>query len=134
MKKNIEFLLILLLGFFYILISCYFFGKSCPFQILFGFSCPACGMTRAIQSALCFDFKSAFYYHPLFWFSPIFFVILDWTVKGKNKKYLIYITTITVILFLMVYFIRIFLDSDVLIFDYTNGILYQFFHTIIKNN
>lgn len=134
MKKNIEFLLILLLGFFYILISCYFFGKACPFQILFGFSCPACGMTRAIQSALRFDFKSAFYYHPLFCLSPIFFVILNWIVKGKNKKYLIYITTITVILFLMVYFIRIFLDSDVLIFDYTNGILYQFFHTIIKNN
>ena len=38
----------------------------CPFLYFFGVPCPGCGMTRALIKACTFDFKAAFYYHPLF--------------------------------------------------------------------
>jgi hypothetical protein len=42
------------------------FTAGCPFLLVTGIPCPGCGMTRAILSALRFDFTAAFGYHPLF--------------------------------------------------------------------
>ncbi|MCH9032723.1 MAG: DUF2752 domain-containing protein [candidate division Zixibacteria bacterium] len=39
--------------------------SSCPSQKLFGLSCPACGLTRSISSALHFDLARSVDYHPL---------------------------------------------------------------------
>ncbi|MBE6735159.1 MAG: DUF2752 domain-containing protein [Ruminococcaceae bacterium] len=46
----------------------------CIFQYLFSIPCPGCGMTRALLSALRFDFISAFRYHPMFWSLPILYL------------------------------------------------------------
>lgn len=37
---------------------------DCPFHML-GYSCPGCGMSRALVTVLKLDFTKAFYYHPL---------------------------------------------------------------------
>ena len=48
-------------------VACFaIFFYSCPFKYLTGLDCPGCGLTRAFFSALRFDFKAAFNYHPLF--------------------------------------------------------------------
>lgn len=38
---------------------------KCPIKYLTGFSCPGCGMTRALIM-MFYDMKGAFYMHPLF--------------------------------------------------------------------
>lgn len=47
---------------------------SCIFIELFGIRCIGCGMTRALLSAIRFDFASAFGYHAMFWSLPILFL------------------------------------------------------------
>ena len=42
---------------------------GCLFRKLTGVPCPGCGMTRAHLAALRLDFRTAFYYHPL-WMLP----------------------------------------------------------------
>ncbi len=51
-----------------------------------GYECPGCGMTRALISALRFDFVSAFQYHRMFWSLPILglYVLFDGKLF-KNK-------------------------------------------------
>lgn len=49
------------------------FGTACPSKLIFGFPCPACGMTRAHIYAFTLDFKSAFSMHPLF---PLSLVVI----------------------------------------------------------
>lgn len=41
------------------------FTWGCPIRNITGFPCPGCGMTRAYLSAFQLDFRSAFYWHPL---------------------------------------------------------------------
>ena len=62
----------------------------CFFQSVFGIGCPGCGMTRAWVFAIQFDFKSAFFYHPMFWSLPILYLyfwlddgLLPW--KAGNR-------------------------------------------------
>jgi hypothetical protein len=43
---------------------------GCVFRRVTGIPCPGCGMTRAHLAALQLDFKTAFFYHPL-WFLPV---------------------------------------------------------------
>ncbi len=47
---------------------------SCLFLKYFGFVCPGCGMTRAILAAVHLQFKTAFFYHPMFWSIPILYL------------------------------------------------------------
>ncbi len=44
---------------------------SCPILEITGIPCLGCGMTRALLSALKFDFKAAFSYHLMFWSVPV---------------------------------------------------------------
>lgn len=39
---------------------------QCPIRIIWGQTCAGCGMTRAIVSALKFDFRQACEYHPFY--------------------------------------------------------------------
>lgn len=58
--------------------------EGCPFEIIFGIPCPACGITRAWICALKLDFSNAFYYHPLFLLIiPIMIVLIY-----KDYKYI----------------------------------------------
>lgn len=87
----------------------YIFDLPCVYVKLFGVYCPGCGMTRAILSALQFDFISAFKYHPMFWTMP--FVLAYLTFDGKlfkNKKINNIILILIAIGFLINWLIKIF--------------------------
>ena len=47
------------------------FNLYCPFLQLTGIECLGCGMTRALTSAIHFDYAAAFEYHRMFWSLPI---------------------------------------------------------------
>ncbi len=49
-------------------------GISCVFRYFLGFTCPGCGMTRAVISALRWDFVAALEYHLMFWSVPILYL------------------------------------------------------------
>lgn len=58
----------------------------CVFLWATGYECFGCGMTRALLSALRFDFISAFQHHRMFWSLPILglYVLFDGKLF-KNK-------------------------------------------------
>jgi len=57
---------------------------SCVFLTLFNVPCFGCGMTRALLSALSFDFFEAFSYHKMFWSVPLLY--LCFLFDGKLFK------------------------------------------------
>jgi len=59
-------------------------GIGCPIRFVFHVQCPGCGMTRALLSALRFDFASAFAYHPAWAVVPIAAVLA--VVFGITKR------------------------------------------------
>ena len=46
--------------FLYFVLTDFFFHSSCPLVLLFGISCPGCGLTRAAACVLMGDFAGAF--------------------------------------------------------------------------
>lgn len=103
------------------------FGIGCIFKWFTGISCPSCGMTRATLAALRLDFKSAFYYHPLFWLiiSSLLFIIHAKKPLFGNKLYQnIFIAGIFITV-LAVYFFRLFIiDNNVVTIEISNGQLF----------
>lgn len=65
----------------------YIFKAECIFIRFLNIPCPGCGMTRALLSALSFDFISAFKYNAMFWALPIMYIyfLCDGRVF-KNKR------------------------------------------------
>ena len=59
----------------------------CPAKEIFGIDCPGCGLTRACLSALRFDLKAAFEYHPLFWLfgAGLFYLVFYEQIKRRFK-------------------------------------------------
>jgi hypothetical protein len=97
------------------------FGYQCPLLEYTGIACPVCGMTRAWLSILRFDIPGAFHYHPLFLLVPFISAVMlfpEFTTE-KTRKY-IYI--IVGIIFVLVYFYRLFFTaSDVVTIDFWNS-------------
>lgn len=124
MKKNKELILsglivILIYGLLFII------GITCPIKYITGISCAGCGMSRAYFSLLHFDFKSAFYYHPLFMIPPIFFLIYIFKSKINLKFYKFFMLTI-ILLFVIVYLYRMLNGSDgIVVFQPKNGLLFR---------
>lgn len=85
---------------------------GCPFRWLTGIPCPACGITRAYLSFCSLDFRGAFLNHPLFWLLPVLVFIgihKDTNMlKFLNEKTTRIILISGAILFIAVYFIRLF--------------------------
>ena len=83
---------------------------GCPIKRIFSIPCPSCGLTRAHISALSLDFKSAFYFHPLF-FVPIpliFYFAHKRFFKFKIKKWVEYtVLTVFAVLYIAVYLYRL---------------------------
>lgn len=132
MKKRLLFKIISFL--FIIGISVYFLYK-CPFDFLFGVSCPGCGMTRSLICLLHFDFSGAFYYHPLFplvVLLSIFFFLDYFNIYKMNYKPKNIILTIIGIIFIITYIIRIITKSPVLEFDFTKSIIYKLFSAVFN--
>ena len=97
------------------------FNIPCVFMYFFNTPCPGCGMTRAISSAIQFDFISAFSYHPMFFSIPIlylYFLLDDGLFKSKNVNRVI--LTLIGIGFLLQWleklsFFSFFVDSQIFI-------------------
>lgn len=82
--------------------------SNCIVKRSIGIPCPGCGMTRALAYLLKFNFKEAFFYHPLVYLLPFLILIFLYQdtkaiYKLAHSKFLI-IGVIT--LFLLVYVIR----------------------------
>lgn len=106
----------------------YLLRIGCPIKFITGISCPGCGMTRAYYSLLHLDFKNAFYYHPLFWALPI--IILLILFKDKiNPKAFNFILWFIILLFLVIYVIRLFSNNSAVIFEPSNSLIFK----LIKN-
>lgn len=133
MLKKIPFKSILIIGFILIgyIVLLKLTGMTCLIKSTFGVSCLGCGMTRACFSALTFNFKQAFYYHPL-WIIMIPSIVLLFYLWIKDKKRLFKLTIgIIIILFIIVYIIRlIFGDQQVVYIDFTKGYIYDLIQNI----
>jgi hypothetical protein len=84
---------------------------GCPIRFVTGLSCPGCGMTRAVLSALHLNFEEAFYYHPLFLLSPVMVFLYLFEVYLNPKLYKI-IWFIIIALFLFTFFVRLFITKS----------------------
>ena len=73
-----------------ILLIFWAFDVPCFFKAILGFSCPGCGMSRAVFSVIKLDFAAAFSYHPMFWSLPILYLYFIFGGKVFNKKFLDY--------------------------------------------
>ena len=58
---------------------------TCPIRYALGIPCPGCGITRALLSAVTFNFGIAFTYHPLWVLSPLIllYILYDGSLFGK---------------------------------------------------
>ena len=101
---------------------------GCVIKFLTGVSCPGCGMTRAWLSLLRMDIRAVYYYHPLFLF-PIIYFLLTYLNKYKLFKRYNYVIYILIFIFLVVYLLRM-IDSsnDIVIFNIRDGLIYKFIH------
>ena len=85
----------------------------CPVKIIWDLDCPGCGLTRACLSALKFDFRAAFEYHPLFplfgaWMVYfIFYEPINEKIKLGSKLTVVFAAA-TVLAFIAVWLIRTF--------------------------
>ena len=87
---------------------CRIFEIPCLYRKIFGFPCPACGITRAYLSLLSGDFLAAFKYHSLFWTVPIFFLFFWLDGKIFPKKWInliVLIFLIALIIFRWIFFV-----------------------------
>ena len=106
-------------------------GVSCPFKFITGISCPGCGMTRALFSALKFDFASAFSFHPL-WIGvlPALLIYIALDLKGWGRAAKIHMA-VCVCIMLATYITRmVFLETDVVEFHPENNIFARIFEKI----
>lgn len=67
------------------------FEDVCPSQILFGFPCPGCGLTRAGVLCLRFRFAEAWRMHPFIyvWLCFVMYICYKRYIRGQKVKGLI---------------------------------------------
>lgn len=105
----------------------FYYLVGCPIRWITGITCPSCGMTRAAISLLKFDFVSAYSYHPLIFVLPVFAVIYFIRNRLSKKTRSIFLYTF-IILFIVVYILRLFSGSEIVYIDFMSGIIYKFFY------
>lgn len=122
--NKIKLLFLILL--FYLCLNIFHFG--CPIKYFTGISCAGCGMTRAVHSALLFQFSEAFHYHPLFPLVPI--MVLLFLFEDRVKANWLKFAWITIIvIFLVTYFVRLFiLKSDIISIDFNSSVMLKLLH------
>lgn len=100
------------------------FHTVCPFAILTGFPCPACGMTRAILLFVTGEFRLSFSLHPVAMFWPLLF--LYWGcfryLSSRRAPFVLSLTIILSLATFACYFYR--LAAGTLPEIPTSGILY----------
>lgn len=123
-NKWVRIVFMLTLFLCYCILMTIFVGSACPFELITGLPCPACGMTRANLLALQFKFSEAFAMHPLFFVSYIAAAALVvFTLKPKlalSKPITIAALTLSAA-FIAVYIYRI-----IVFFPHTEPMAYNF--------
>ena len=126
--KKFKELFTLLFGFAIYVLFLNLSGIHCPIKFITDISCPGCGMTRAVISAVKLDFKSAFYYNPM-WCVTLPAIAVMAFAHVKNKQKLMKITALLFAALLIVtYVIRIIVgDSTVITVNPKESIFYKIF-------
>ena len=128
MKRNKNSLLVFIILVILIYGILQVFGITCPIKFITGVSCPGCGMTRAYLSLLRLDFKSAYYYHPLFVLPALGLIIYIFRDKF-SKKFLRRLEIFFVLVFLIVYVFRMMDPNDtIVVFKPYESIFYKIFN------
>lgn len=107
---------------------------GCPIKWVTGVSCPGCGMTRALWSAVRFRFGEAFRFHPLVWMVPLFFPLyLFWErIPGKVRKGVLWVI---ILAFLLTYLIRLCSGGDPVVgIRPYEGVIGRMFQKICDNH
>lgn len=128
MKRNKNSLLVFIILVILIYGILQVFGITCPIKFITGVSCPGCGMTRAYLSLLRLDFKSAYYYHPLFVLPALGLILYIFRDKF-SKKFLSRLEIFFVLVFLIVYVFRMMDPNDtIVVFRPNESIFYKIFN------
>lgn len=131
--KNFSFYFKKIFPILFFLMLFFLIGYHCPIRLLFGISCPGCGMTRAWLSLFQLNISKAFYYHPLFFLAPVFLYIIlgkKPLLGSKKKEKRLYIFVIFI--FIIVYIIRMFfISNDIVSIHIEKGYLFQFLNHIL---
>lgn len=80
LKKDLyQFRFAIIVILFYFILAQILFDTICPFKILFGFPCPACGLTRASISLFSGNLVQALQYNitVVFWWILIILFVID---------------------------------------------------------
>lgn len=125
LRQNRELLLILTVVGIYVAVA-YILSLKCPVVWITGFSCPGCGITRALVSVCKLDFAGAWYYNPMIFYLipavPVFLI----AQLCKKDKLMQTLLCVTVGLMIAVYLVRLLiLHSPVLETDPANGLIGQ---------
>ena len=107
-------------------------GIRCPIRFLTGISCCGCGMTRALMRLFALDIQGALYYHPLIFFIPVYAVLFIVRKKFREPVFRI-ITGIFVLIFLAVYFTRLFDPENIIVTaNLKDGCIFKILHYIME--
>lgn len=105
---------------------------GCPFVYFGGIPCMGCGMTRACWSLLHMEWLAAWQYHPLCYALP-FMVLVLILVKWKWPDYYERTLFVCLLLFVVVYFIRLLNPADEIVkFHVQDGKIYQLWHIFMN--
>lgn len=114
----------------FFLIGVFYLSFGCPFRLLFGISCPGCGMTRALFSLLTLDFGNAFEMHPLVFLLPLA-VLIYFKRRSIPKKVMTALCVFALIILFAVYCIRMAQGGTVVYADFEGGLIYRLFNNVM---
>lgn len=93
----------------YSILTQWYFHTVCPFAILTGFPCPACGLTRAAILILTGQFTAAFQQNPTIylWIPFLLYLFLFRYLLGKKPPFLLPLTILLCLVTIAVYTYRL---------------------------
>lgn len=126
-KRNLCVLILVLIVYVYIVNVT---EIGCPYRFVFGIPCMGCGMTRAFFAVLKCDLSGAIRYHPLVLLLPVIFLLFIIHMSSNNdikhKKIYKIGWGVVVVLFCIVYFIRLLiLDDPIIKIQIKDGLIYK---------
>lgn len=108
----------------------------CPFDFLWGISCPGCGMTRALSAFFIeHNLQKAFYFHPLFpvvlLAVPLLFLHFSRLHRFRRKTVQLFLSVFC-FLFVTVYIIRLFLCPELVSIHVEQGLFFRLLSPVLS--